>query len=130
MSCDLEIIEQTLEPYYRDRHASAAIAQHIAALEPGWRNFVLEWVVSLAKIEPDIAHRFASGSGAALRILGREKCESWLQRTLQVFDEQGLQAAMQCLENPDRYIVSQRKRSRGLTLGEARGVLEHFLQLV
>ena len=121
-------IERRLEAYFPDHRTAAEIVDHVIALDSHWREFAFDWIIALAQIQPEIAYQFARRSAAAVQVLGPERCQGWLQTVLEVYDDQGLEAAIRHLENPDQFIVSQRKRSRGLLLAEARGVLELFLQ--
>ncbi|MDH3760116.1 MAG: nitric oxide reductase activation protein [Gammaproteobacteria bacterium] len=127
MTLDRETLQQRLESCFFNSSTVDQVVEHILALEPRWREFVFDWVLSVAKTQPEIGYRFASRVGAALPALGREGCENWLQSALDVYFDQGLNPALESLENLDQFIAAQRKRSRGLEFSQARGVLQHFL---
>ena len=116
MSIDLRRIEQSLEPHFAEASELEEIRRLICDLEPRWRNFVLGWVSAASQSHPEIARQFARQAGDALQMLGRDGCQRWLQAALDVFDQDGLSAAVESLENLDRFIRDQRKRSRGLAL--------------
>jgi nitric oxide reductase NorD protein len=127
MTIDREALRQRLESCFFNSSTVDQVVERIFALEPRWRQFVFDWVSSVAKTQPEIAYQFACRAGAALPALGRDGCEHWLQSALDVYFEQGLKPALESLENLDQFVAAQRKRSRGLEFSKARGVLQHFL---
>jgi len=120
-------LRQQLEPFFFNRWTIEEISDVILEIDPRWRQFLLDWILSLSKTHPEIAYQFASKAGFALRTIGPEGCESWLQSALDVYFEQGLAAAVEALSNLDRFIADRRKRSRGLEFANIRGVLQHFV---
>ncbi len=127
MNLDRENLQQQLEPFFFNSWTVDEVIEFIVALEPRWQKFVFDWVLSVAKTQPEIGYQFASRAGVALQTIGREGCESWLQSVLDVYFEQGLHPAVESLKNLDQFIANQRKRSRGLEFSQVRGVLQHFL---
>lgn len=117
-----------LEPYYSSELTLAEMADSILALDRRWRIFVLDWVVSIAKTDTEVARRFARQASFALHSLGREGCEAWLQAALDAYFETGREAAIVALNELDQFIAAQRKRSRGLAFGSVSKVLQLFLQ--
>jgi len=127
MKLEREAIEQQLEACFFNTWTVAEVADSILALEPRWQQFVLDWVLSVARSQPEIAYQFANRAGSALRAIGRDGCEAWLQSALDVYFEHGLQPAIQALENLGQFVAARRKRSRGLEFSRIRGLLQHFL---
>ena len=127
MKLDRENLQQQLEPYFFNSWTVDEVVGFILALEPRWQVFVFDWVLSVAKTQPEISYQFATRAGEALHTIGRKGCESWLQSALDVYFEQGLHPAVESLRNLDHFIAAQRKRSRGLEFTNTRGVLQHFL---
>jgi len=127
MTIERAHLQQQLEPYYFNSWIVDEVADFILALDPGYQQFVLGWVLSVAKTQPEIGYQFARKAGAALTTIGREGCESWLQAALDVYFDKGLYPAVQMLKNPDQFIERQRQRSRGLELASVRTILQHFL---
>ena len=127
MKLDRESLQQQLEPYFFNSWTVDEVVGSILALEPRWQVFVFDWVLSVAKTQPEISYQFATRAGEALHTIGRKGCESWLQSALDVYFEQGLHPAVESLRNLDHFIAAQRKRSRGLEFTNTRGVLQHFL---
>ena len=127
MKLDQENLQRQLEPYFFNSATVDEVAGFILALEPRWQNFVFDWVLSVAKTQPEISYQFARKAAQALQTIGRQGCENWLQFALDVYFEQGLQPAVESLNNLDQFIAAQRKRSRGLEFSSTRGVLQHFL---
>jgi len=127
MKLERDSLQHQLESCFFNNSTVEEIINSIHELEPRWRQFVHQWVLSVASTEPEIAYQFARKAGVALRTIGREGCESWLQYALDVYFEQGLQPAVHVLENLDRFIASRRRRSRGLEFNRIRGLMQHFL---
>ena len=128
MTIDRETLQQQLEPYFFNAATLDEVAGFILAVESRWQQFVGDWVLSVARTQPEIAYQFASQAAVALQRIGREGCEAWLQSALDVYFEQGLPAAIETLENLEQFIADQRKKSRGLEFDRIRGVMQHFLQ--
>ena len=127
MNIDQDNIERRLESCLPEAAGRDEICRLIVGLEPHWRRFALEWVSAASQSHAEIALQFARQAGDALNRLGQEGCQRWLQAALDVFDRDGVNAALESLQNLDQYIRDQRKLARGLALAEARGVLEIFL---
>ncbi len=130
MNIDRESLCQRLEPMFFNAGTITEIADFILALEPRWQSFVLDWVLSVAKTQPEIGYQFAAKAGLALATIGREGCESWLQSALDVYFDKGLYPAVQALKNLDQFVAAQRKKFRGLELLAVRGILQHFLNFL
>jgi nitric oxide reductase NorD protein len=120
-------LRHRLEIYYFNTSTIDTIVAHIEALEPRWREFVTHWVLSVARTEPEIGFQFACLAGAALRDIGREGCERWLQAALDVYFEQDLDAAVGALHDLEKFIASEHKRARAMELVSVRRLLQHFL---
>lgn len=127
MRIERDDLQQQLEPYYFNSWIVDEVADFILALEPDYQQFVLGWVLSVAKTQPEIGYQFARKAGAALTTIDLEGCESWLQAALDVYFDKGLYPAVQMLKNPDQFIERQQQRSRGLELASVRAILQHFL---
>ena len=127
MNIDRPTIAQRLRPYVTEPSRLDGAVSEIVELEPQWRRFVFDWVMAVARSDPEIACEFAHRAGDALQVLGRDGCERWLQAALDRFDAQGQAAALESLQQLDQFILDQRKRARGLSLQEAAGVLKIFL---
>lgn len=127
MSSDLESLRRQLEVHYFNTSTIDTILARIEVLEPRWRDFVQDWVLSVARTEPEIGYQFASLAGAALRSIGRAGCERWLQAALDVYFEQGLDPAVDALHGLEKFIAAEHKRSRRVELASIRRLLQHFL---
>ena len=127
MKPDRAGLEELLEAYYFNSWTISEISERVLALRPRWQRFVFDWILSLAKTEPEIGYQFARRADLALRSVGRDGCEAWLQAALDIYFERGLEPALQALENLDHFIASRRKRSRGIEFARVRGLLQHFL---
>jgi len=127
MSDAAQRLREQLETYYFNGSTVDEITAQLLALEPRWRDFVSRWVLSVARTEPEIGYQFAALAGGVLHSIGRDGCERWLQAALDVYFEHGLEAAVQALQDFDRFIALQHKRSRTVELASVRRLLQHFL---
>ena len=127
MSLDKVKLEFQLGGEFFDDHMVKDITHSILQLDTRWQDFVLHSILSIARTQPEIAHLFSRKAAAAIRALGRDGCEDWLQLAINACFEEGPQAAIELLNSLEPYIQQQRQRSRGLELIEVRGVLQYFM---
>ena len=127
MSLDKVKLEYQLGGQFFDDHKVREITSLILQLDTRWQDFVLHSVLSIARTQPEIAILFSRKAATALRALGRDGCEDWLQLAINACFEEGPQVAIDLLNNLDQYILQQRQRSRGLELTDVRGVLQYFM---
>jgi nitric oxide reductase NorD protein len=127
MSLDKVKLEYHLGGQLFDDHKVREITELILQLDPRWQDFVLHSVLSIARAQPEIALLFTRKAATALRSLGRDGCEDWLQLAMNACFDEGQQAALDLLNNLDQHIYQQRQRTRGLELADVRGVLQYFM---
>lgn len=116
-----------LESYFFNRWTTEEVTGFILALEPKWQSYVLDWVISVAKTQPEIAYQYALNVGRALDTLGWEASEQWLQKSLDIYFAEGLYPAVQVIKNLDEFIAQHQQLQRGLLLSDVRGILQNFL---
>ncbi len=116
-----------LEPHFFNKWVLEEITEFILALEPQWQDYVLDWVLSVVKIQPEIAYQYALKAGQALEHLGGDGTERWLQSSLDVYFAEGLYPAVQVIKNLHQFIQRDRQQQRGLALSEITGILQNFL---
>ena len=127
MKHSAEGLYKTLEPYFVNSWVVEEVTGFILALEPQWQDYVLNWVLSVVKTQPEIAYQYARKAAYALNILGQQGTESWLQSSLDVYFAEGLYPAIQVIKNLDRFIEQHQQRQRGLALTDIRAILQNFL---
>ncbi len=127
MKVSAEQLHDLLEPFFFNKWVLEEVAEFILATEPQWQNYVLDWVLSVVKTQPEIAYQYALKADQALKVLGVDGTERWLQSSLDVYYAQGLYPAVQVIKNLDQFIQHDRQQQRGLALTEVRGVLQNFL---
>ena len=128
MSDRQDFINSRLEEFYSSELTRAEIVELILTLDRRWWKFVLDWLVAIAKTDPEVGYHFVRRVGTALHSLGPEGCEQWLQSALDAYDADGQAAAIASLQELDQFIASQRKQSRGLAFADIRNVFSLFLQ--
>jgi len=118
---------EILEPLFFNSWTVEEVSGFILELDLPYQDYVLNWVLLVAKTHPEIAYQFAKNAKQALNVLGREGSEQWLQKSLDVFFAEGLFPAVQIIKRLDEYIVQKQQFQRGILLNDARGILQNFL---
>ena len=72
MTVERDDLQQQLDPYYFNNWIVDEVADFILAPEPDHQEFVLDWVLSVAKPQPEIPYQFARKVGLVLATIGRE----------------------------------------------------------
>ncbi len=116
-----------LESFFYNIWEVEEVAQHILDQEPELRAYVFSWVTSIAKTQPEMAFQYAARVKTALREIGREGAEQWVQSALDTYFSSGLYPANQVIKNLDDFIAHYQRKQKGSSLNDVRSVLENFL---
>ncbi len=120
-------LKQTLEPFFFDPWTVEEVAGFVQSQQPEWREYVLEWVKSIAKTQPELAFQYAKRVASALQQIGRQGAEQWLQSALDTYFSKGLYPANQVIKNLDDFIAQYHLSQKGALLNDVKSVLENFL---
>jgi len=127
MRVSVEELHDLLESFFFNKWVLEEVAEFILATEPQWQDYVLDWVLAVVKTQPEIAYQYALKADRALKVLGVDGAERWLQSSLDVYYAEGLYPAVQVIKNLDQFIQQDQLQQRGLALTEVRGILQNFL---
>ncbi len=120
-------LKQTLEPFFFDPWTVEEVAEFVQSQQPEWREYVLEWVKSIAKTQPELAYQYAKRVASALLQIGQQGAEQWLQAALDTYFSAGLYPANQVIKNLDDFIAQYQLSQKGAQLKDVKSVLENFL---
>ncbi len=121
------VLKQTLEPFFFDPWTVEEVADFVIGQQQEWREYVLNWVKSIAKTQPELAYQYAARVSSALEQIGQQGAEQWLQSALDTYFSQGLYPANQLIKNLDSFIEQYHLTQKGTELKEIKNVLENFL---
>jgi nitric oxide reductase NorD protein len=124
---DSRKLKQTLEPFFYDPWTVEEVAEYVQSQKPEWREYVLNWVKSIAKTQPELAYQYAARVAGALEQIGQQGAEQWLQNALDTYFSEGLYPANQIIKNLDSFIEQFHLTQKGTELKEIKTVLENFL---
>ncbi|MBT4076159.1 MAG: hypothetical protein HOE78_06205, partial [Gammaproteobacteria bacterium] len=120
-------LQEILTPYFYNSWTVDEVTEFILAQDEQWQEYVLNWVTSIAKTQPELAYQYACKAKQALETIGQQGTEQWLQSTLDIYFSAGLYPANQVIKNLDEFIEKYHLIQKGSTLKETKGVLENFL---
>ncbi|HEY0721618.1 MAG TPA: nitric oxide reductase activation protein, partial [Gammaproteobacteria bacterium] len=107
---------------------TAPLAQGIAGLPAEQQRFILDWVRRVASIHVNLAYRFAWNVIGHLGHLDPATLEAWALHAMDRYDQGGLHAAMEVIEDVGRFIAQSRARAVGAKFEPSSRVLLPFLQ--
>ena len=116
-----------LTPYFYNSWTVDEVTEYILAQDKQWQEYVLNWVTSIAKTQPELAYQYAEKASKALSAIGQEGTEQWLQSALDIYFSTGLYPAIQVIKNLDEFIEQYHLFQKGSALKDVKGVLENFL---
>lgn len=105
-----------------------ALAESLAGLAAKPQAFVLTLVRQLAAGNVEVAHQFARQAPLALSLLSQEQVRAWALHAMDLYDSQGLVAAVAIMRNPEDFLASARERECGAFLEDCKRVLTTFVR--
>lgn len=127
MSDSISLTRKTLEPFFYNVWTVDEVVGFIESQDSQCREYVLDWVTSIAKTQPELAYQYAKKANQALASIGRQGTEVWLQSALDTYFSSGLYPSIQVIKNLDQFIEQYKLIQKGTTLVEIKMVLENFL---
>jgi len=120
-------LNEILTPYFYNSWTVDEVTEFILSQDEQWQEYVLNWVTSIAKTQPELAYQYAGQSKKALDSIGQQGTEQWLQSALDIYFSAGLYPANQVIKNLDEFIQKYHLIQKGSSLKDVKGVLENFL---
>src|SRR5512139_3514054 len=106
---------------------TAPLVEAIAHLPADQQRFILDWIHRVSSIHVNLAYRFAWNVFGHLGRLDHATLEAWALHAMDSYDTGGLHAAMDVIEDVERFIAKSRDRMVGATFEESARVLLPFL---
>jgi len=125
---DTDQLEDQLEDIlWAEVSSKRAAAQSLARLTRPQQDFVLHWVRALEKDNTACAYQFLTHAHGALEVLSLPDVEVWILQGLDVYDQSGLNAAVDVFRNVDKFLERARLARVGAPLEEHAIVLERMV---
>ena len=105
-----------------------AVLAAIAELDQASQEFIHHWAETLALSQQALAAHFLAQVPDALAVLEQPAIEGWLLKALDTFDQRGLAAALQVIQDLPACIAAQAVARTGCTLDQVAGFLRHFIR--
>ena len=90
--------------------------------------FVLDWVRRASSINTALGYEFLLRAREALDKLGREMIEPWLLEAMDSYDKNGLQPALEIVQNMETFVEYGRKSQASALFREYEGILTRFVR--
>ena len=101
-------------------------AHQLACIDREDQDFILTWVKRVSSTNIQVAYQFISQTIAALNILDKRVIEAWALHAMDMYDQYGLRAALDVIENVQGFIQSSRERAHGAVFTDVANILTHF----
>ena len=101
-------------------------AQELAGIDREDQNFILTWVKRVASTNIQVAYQFISQTIDALASLDKRIIEAWALHAMDMYDQYGLRAALDVIQNVHGFIQNNRERAHGAVYADVATVLMHF----
>jgi nitric oxide reductase NorD protein len=106
---------------------SDELAPLVLALAPAEQAFVLDWTRRIASTNTELAHQFVRRAPQVLKAQEPRVIEAWALHAMDVYDRAGLRAALEVIQDVERFVRHSHARSAGALFDEVSGVLLHFV---
>lgn len=108
-------------------HGEELIAE-FAGLSHDQQNFVYHWAEVVARSNDELARQFVSRSAKALGSMDRIGVEQWLVKSMDAFDNRGLGAGIEVLEQLDDFVSEYANRHTRCTIDDVTTFLQHYVK--
>jgi len=107
---------------------TSAVAQQLADIKRSEQDFILTWVKRLAVTHTQLGYQFITQTIDALERLDRNIIEDWALHAADMYDQFGLRAALNVIQDVGNYIQRSQERAHGSLFDKKKNVLLHFLR--
>jgi nitric oxide reductase NorD protein len=101
-------------------------ARQLAGIDREDQDFILTWVKRVASTNIQVAYQFISQTIDALASLDKRVIEAWALHAMDMYDQYGLRAALDVIQNVNGFIQNSRERAHGAVFADVANVLMHF----
>lgn len=100
----------------------------LAGLRRIEQEFIAHWVDIIARTNAELAYRFALNTPRARSLLAFNELDSWILQAMDVYDHEGLYAAVRALSDIERFVWRRDQQLSMVHTKKISRVLEAFLQ--
>jgi nitric oxide reductase NorD protein len=122
-----ESLDNLLGLILSERRTTAAQAAALARCTRQQQEWVLDWTKTLMRENVEMAYQFSTYAPKALALICEKGLEDWVTETLEVYDKNGLQAAITHLQTIETYAATYQRKNACLALEDIQNVLQTFL---
>jgi len=102
-------------------------AHQLASIDREDQDFILTWVKRVASTNIQVAYQFISQTIDALSSLDKPVLEAWALHAMDMYDQRGLRAALDVIDNVQGFIYRSHERTHGAVFANVSSVLSHFV---
>ncbi|MEM7465357.1 MAG: nitric oxide reductase activation protein [Pseudomonadota bacterium] len=92
------------------------------------QEFVYHWAEVVSRSNDELARQFVSRSVSALNHMDRIGVEQWLVRAMDAFDNRGLGAGIEVLEQLESFVAEYANRHTRCTIDDVTTFLQHYVK--
>jgi nitric oxide reductase NorD protein len=121
-------LEERLDIHMVSLGAAEEPARVLAEFSREQQDFVLHWASIVSRTSSGMALNFATYVSGALRVMDTAGVEAWLLACMDIYDTNGLHAAVVAFKDAEGFAREYRARSTGVAFDDVANVLEAFVQ--
>jgi len=122
----LEILNQLLDPVLSASRTARRPAADLAACSVKEQRFALHWLDVVARTNSELGFQFITHVPRAFRAMAFADVETWVVRSMDVYDRQGLYPGSQSLAAIDQFVASRISAQHAATLDARRSAILTF----
>ena len=122
------LIQPTFEEIVSRSRSLDPLIDSLAMLTRPQQNRVLHWVEVIARTNAELAYQFASFAPRAFEQLALRDVDDWVLCAMNIYDHQGLFAAISELAQIERFIAERKIHGQAVSLVSISNILKTFVQ--
>ncbi|MGR8946456.1 MAG: nitric oxide reductase activation protein NorD [Gammaproteobacteria bacterium] len=104
------------------------LVAELASLSHDQQEFVYHWAEVVARSNDELARQFVSRAVAAFEHMDRIGVEQWAVRAMDAFDNRGLGAGIEIIEQLDDFVADYNNRHTRCTIDDVTTFLQHYVK--
>ena len=123
----VKYLEQWLEVEFTFLHVDQ-FSEILASRPRDEQDFLLNWIRRISTTNVQIAYQFATRAITSLANMDRSVIEGWALHAMDTYDQSGLRASMQVIENVDNFVQMAHEYAEGAAFQDISGILFTFVR--
>ncbi len=99
----------------------------LSYLDPAEQEFIIRWTTTLAHTNAELGFQFAHHAGDAITCMSQTDIETWIDHATEIYDHDGLFAAISFLEKPKQYADEIINRANSVQFDDVAGMLGIYI---